>query len=96
VTHQNSMSSSCPQCGAAEVVPIIYGFPGPQLVEEAERGEVALGECRVSDDDPKWCCQQCDYSGLDIRRTLCPGVTRARCGPAWNEAATGPKPFVNA
>ena len=40
---------------------IIYGFPGSELAEEAERGEVELGGCVVSDADSQGCCQKCDH-----------------------------------
>jgi transcription elongation factor Elf1 len=35
----------CPQCGSQDVVPIVYGLPGPELMEAAARGEVMLGGC---------------------------------------------------
>ena len=38
----------CPNCGAHSVVRIIYGYPGPELFERAERGEVMLGGCCIS------------------------------------------------
>lgn len=33
----------CPECDSNETIPIIYGYPGPELCEAAERGEVMLG-----------------------------------------------------
>jgi len=51
---------ACPTChSAADVVPIIYGFPSEELMKAAERGEVALGGCLVSPDDPQWRCKKC-------------------------------------
>ena len=32
-------------------------MPGPELFEAEERGEVILGGCCVSDDDPKYRCK---------------------------------------
>jgi hypothetical protein len=29
-------------------MPIVYGFPGDQTVEQADRGEIQLGGCCVS------------------------------------------------
>ena len=53
----------CPQCGSREnVVPIIYGYPGPELRDAAERGEVKLGGCVISGDDPRWYCKDREYS----------------------------------
>lgn len=62
MTAEPSDPPTCPQCGGAPV-PIVYGLPGPELFEEAERGEVALGGCVVWPDRPLWRCTAC---GSDI------------------------------
>jgi len=49
----------CPECGSADVVPIAYGKPGTELASAAERGEVVLGGCMVSEDSPNWHCNAC-------------------------------------
>lgn len=49
----------CPVCGSARVVDIVYGLPGPELLEFAEAGHVWLGGCCVSEADPDWCCLDC-------------------------------------
>jgi hypothetical protein len=36
--------ASCVLCDRP-VVPIVYGMPGPELFEQAERGDVVLGGC---------------------------------------------------
>ncbi|WP_370323786.1 hypothetical protein [Euzebya sp.] len=36
--------TACPICGELEV-PVVYGYPSPELVDMAERGEVQLGGC---------------------------------------------------
>jgi hypothetical protein len=45
----------CPTCGARGL-PIVYGMPDDTLFEAAERGEVALGGCVISDHDPSLAC----------------------------------------
>lgn len=35
----------CPKCGGTEIVPVVFGLPGEELMERARRGEVALGGC---------------------------------------------------
>ena len=35
----------CPECGSLDVVPILYGEPGPELIEEERQGKIALGGC---------------------------------------------------
>lgn len=47
--------SRCPVCGAVGR-PIVFGLPGPDLFEAAERGEVLLGGCCVTGDDPTHGC----------------------------------------
>lgn len=49
----------CPKCGERKVLPIVYGLPGEDLFEAAERKEVFLGGCVISDDDPVWQCGAC-------------------------------------
>jgi hypothetical protein len=51
-------STTCPVCGGEEVR-IVYGLPGPEVAEAAERGEVALGGCVIGDDDPNLQCRAC-------------------------------------
>ncbi len=50
----------CPRCGSA-AVPIAYGLPAPSMFEAASAGEIQLGGCTVTDDDPDLACtnQEC-------------------------------------
>lgn len=48
----------CAQCDRA-CIPLVFGLPGPRLMEEAQRGAVALGGCILPDFPPKWSCPQC-------------------------------------
>lgn len=50
---------SCPKCGSLEIVPIMYGLPGPEGMEAANQGKIALGGCCVTDDDPQKQCKAC-------------------------------------
>ncbi len=53
----------CGECGSnTNVIPIVYGHPGPELREAAERGEVFLGGCVITEDDPLWYCRDCEHS----------------------------------
>jgi hypothetical protein len=51
----------CPECRSLEVIPIVYGLPGTELTEQAERGEVALGGCILTGNDPAWHCTACEH-----------------------------------
>ena len=48
--------TTCPECGG-KGVRIVYGLPGPELAEAAERGEVALGGCVIGEDDANLQCR---------------------------------------
>ena len=50
---------SCPGCGAVEVIPIVYGEPGPELAARAARREIVLGGCILDDDAARWFCRAC-------------------------------------
>ncbi len=55
----------CPECDAGKsIIPIVYGKPGRELMERAERGEVKLGGCCVTEESPRHYCRDCD---LDFR-----------------------------
>lgn len=49
---------TCPQCGG-KVVEIIYGEPTQETFEMAERSEVMLGGCILTEDAPDWQCTKC-------------------------------------
>jgi len=51
----------CPNCGSQNVVPMIYGLPGPELIQEQEEGKVELGGCLISEDNPRRCCKDCRH-----------------------------------
>ena len=53
--------SACPQCGSNRVVRIVYGLPGPELMHKAQAGEVVLGGCCITANDPQWQCQDCRH-----------------------------------
>jgi hypothetical protein len=43
----------------AKMVPIVYGYPGHDLMEAAERGGVVLGGCVVMPHQPRRKCLSC-------------------------------------
>jgi len=48
---------SCPYGHSNNIIPIVYGMPGPKLMEEARKGHVYLGGCIISDCDPHYYCK---------------------------------------
>jgi hypothetical protein len=53
----------CPQC-EGDLVPILYGYPGQEMLEAAQRGEIVLGGCMVGEDDPQYRCGRCGRTWL--------------------------------
>ena len=53
--------SICPNCGLKKIAKIFYGLPAytPELEAGLERGEIILGGCCISGDDPTWECSSC-------------------------------------
>ena len=47
--------SVCPTCHSKEnVVPIVYGYPSEELMEESKAGKVNLGGCVMHENNPQW------------------------------------------
>jgi hypothetical protein len=53
------IDSKCPRCNSKRIVPILYGEPTYEAITLAEKGELEIGGCVVSDDDPKQHCTRC-------------------------------------
>jgi hypothetical protein len=62
--------SHCPTCNAGKLIPIVYGLPLRELMEQSERGEVQLGGCIITEvfdpksgfisGDPELYCPKCE------------------------------------
>ncbi len=70
---------TCPTCGALGVL-IVYGTPGPDLVDAAERGEVLIGGCVITGDDPtpNGCAAGHEWKARRSRDAPRPSAPRAR------------------
>ncbi len=51
--------STCPTCKKAKLVPLIFGLPGMDLVEQESRHEIVLGGCVSSEFPPELECLGC-------------------------------------
>ena len=51
--------STCPTCTKAKLVPLIFGLPGMDLVEQEARGEIVLGGCVSGEFPPELQCLGC-------------------------------------
>jgi endogenous inhibitor of DNA gyrase (YacG/DUF329 family) len=72
---------SCPRCDTeVEPVPILYGYPTPEAMQEVEAGRISLGGCMVGDESPEFECPACggalpfaaEPHGTRRRRTVTP------------------------
>jgi len=60
---RRSKRPKCPYCRLDyQVVPIVYGLPEPGLLEQSQRGEVALGGCCAGPEQHEWYCKGCMQS----------------------------------
>ncbi len=57
------MAKKCPHCGAGEAAEILYGMPAysEELEESLKNGEVFIGGCLITGDDPKYKCRSCGF-----------------------------------
>lgn len=51
----------CLNCGSSNVARIVFGYPVLETMEASDRGDIVLGGCSVTEDDPEWRCQDCQH-----------------------------------
>lgn len=56
---------TCPNCNSAVIIPIVYGKPGAELMQQAEAGEIKLGGCIVLETCPNRFCKDCSHRWID-------------------------------
>ena len=49
----------CPECGREDSVPLLYGMPGADDFDLAERGLVALAGCLMPGEEDAFACRSC-------------------------------------
>ena len=47
----------CPNGHTDNLVPIVYGLPGKRSMKKADKGQIKLGGCIVTNCDPEWYCK---------------------------------------
>ena len=70
----------CIQCPSLSTIPIVYGEPGPSLMEAASRGLAELGGCLVSDTSPTRRCLVCGSAWIDPETSGPDSTATARLG----------------
>jgi hypothetical protein len=56
----------CAKCGRTERKLVVFGYPSPELLERARRGELVLGGCEIPGPTPTWWCDACEPSLEEI------------------------------
>lgn len=59
-------TEKCPLCSQNTIVRIVYGLPGEEMMEQARRGEIVLGGCVISGNDPDSECVFCRTNFLPL------------------------------
>ncbi len=49
----------CPACRSTDAIRILYGYPGGDMWESEQRGEIRLGGCLVGPESPDYECRGC-------------------------------------
>lgn len=54
---------NCPKCNSKNIAWILWGLPADMksLKKELDQGKIVLGGCLVSNNDPKWECNDCHH-----------------------------------
>ena len=84
--HSLRKGSRCPACNGSKLIPIVYGLPGRELIEQSDRGEIELGGCVVTqiidpngirNNDPELHCPTCSsrFFRSGVGHTMPPGDT---------------------
>ena len=54
-------TTTCPKCKKSnQVVPIVYGKPGQELIKQYQAGKLVFGDCVMSNCMPFKYCKRCD------------------------------------
>jgi hypothetical protein len=67
------VTAVCPNGHEVEPLPVVYGLPLPETVEQAGRGELKLGGCVVVDGQATTVCPVCEAT-VEMREPL--GIDR--------------------
>ena len=64
----------CPSCGKRTLVELVFGMPGPELVEAADQRDLVLGGCCITPtlacDSPDLTCTTCNWTGFELNGEL--------------------------
>ncbi len=50
---------TCSRCRRLGALPVLWGYPSPEALEQARRGEVILGGCEIGEPMYRRLCEEC-------------------------------------
>ena len=53
--------NKCPKCNSTDIIPIAYGYPGPEMIDQSMKGKIALGGCGIREKQPNKHCTECEF-----------------------------------
>ena len=58
---KNHKNINCPFCNSKNIAEILYGLPSfsPKLDKDLKSGKLILGGCCISEDSPRFHCNNC-------------------------------------
>ncbi|MEX0804013.1 MAG: hypothetical protein WD688_11950 [Candidatus Binatia bacterium] len=70
----------CPECGSADVIPIVHGIPTPALQKLIDEGNAIIADREEWEGMSEWRCKTCgcDWSGKWRRFKIPGGVNATR------------------
>ena len=71
---------ACPECGSAEVIPIVHGIPTPALQKLIDEDKAIIADREEWEGMSEWYCKACgcDWSGEWHRFKMPGGVNATR------------------
>ena len=57
-----SKGKKCPSCSNKnDILSIEYGYPGEDMIDRHDKGQIKLGGCTIDETNPDYHCKKCDY-----------------------------------
>ena len=66
------------------MIPIVYGYPSPEMARAAQQGEIAIAGCMVGAEDPQHFCKECRVEFDFERPELLDAASARRGWRSWN------------
>lgn len=58
---------TCPKCNKRNSIRIVYGYPGDEMMESSQKGDIILGGCIVERNSLDRYCRTCSSAWLSTK-----------------------------